>query len=256
MKYYMVDAFTDEKFKGNQAGVCILDEKISLELMQKIAMEHNLAETAFARKTGDYYELKWFTPQYEMDLCGHATLATAFVICSYIEPGCTYVEFETLSGRLTVERKDDLFVMTFPNRMPKQIEVTNEICEAIGFTPVEAYSDRDLYVVCEQEEQVSTFEPDYTKLAKLNQWLGVVLTARGNDSDFVSRFFCPDLVTEDAVTGSSHTSLIPLWSEKLGKKKMLARQLSKRSGTLYCEMCGATVKISGKACVYLKGEII
>lgn len=255
MKYYIADAFTDELFRGNQAGVCILEDDIPDEIMQKIAFENNFTETAFVRKNGDNYSLRWFTPTFEIDLCGHATLASAFIVMKYIEPQLDVVRFDTRSGILTVERKNDAYEMSFPIRRPVKIDVTEEISEALGFVPEEIYSDRDLYAVMNSEEDVIKYIPEYDKLKKLDKWLGIAVTAKGKDFDFVSRFFCPELKLEDPVTGSSHSSLVPLWSEKLGKRELIARQLSKRGGTLYCRLCDDDIKISGRAVLYLQGEI-
>lgn len=255
MKYYVVDAFTNEKFKGNPAGVCVLDEILSSETMQSIATENNLSETAFVWKEGDTYQLKWFTPGFEIDLCGHATLATSYVIFNFIEPELREVSFETLSGTLTVVRKDNLYEMSFPIRMPKKIDNTPEIEKAIGFKSLELYSERDLYVLVDSVQKVKDFEPDYIKLQNLENWLGVVIMAKGEDCDFVSRYFCSELNLEDPVTGSTHSSLVPLWSEKCGKKELFSRQLSKRGGVLYCELRKEDVKIAGEAVLYLQGEI-
>lgn len=255
MKYYVVDAFTNERFKGNPAGVCVLDKAISSEMMQNIAMENNLSETAFVWKTGETYQLKWFTPGFEIDLCGHATLATSYVIFHFVEPERKQVNFETLSGTLTVLRKENRYEMSFPIRVPKKIEATPEIEEAIGRKVLEVYSERDLYVLLDSVQAVRDFEPDYGKLQSLKAWLGVVIMAKGEDCDFVSRYFCSELNLEDPVTGSTHSSLVPLWSEKCGKKELLSRQLSKRGGVLYCELDEDKVKISGEAVLYLQGEI-
>lgn len=255
MKYYIIDAFTDKIFKGNPAGICILDKEISESYMQKIARENNLPETAFVYKKGKRYTLRWFTPKFEIDLCGHATLATAHMICTVIEPEVREIEFDTISGVLKVTKKEDLYEMIFPKRMPEQVSVTTKITEALGIEPLEVYSERDLYVVVKNEEAVRSFVPDYDRLQRLNKWLGIVITAKGNKVDFVSRYFCPELHAEDSVTGSSHSSLIPLWKEKLNKDKFIAEQLSERGGLLYCELEENDVKISGKACTYLKGEI-
>lgn len=255
MKYYVVDAFTSERFKGNPAGVCVLEEMLPDEIMQSIATENNLSETAFVCKEGNSYRLRWFTPGFEIDLCGHATLATSYVIFHFVEPELKQVSFETLSGTLTVTRKNHLYEMSFPKRMPKKIEVTSDMEEALGFKPSELYSERDLYVMVESAEQVRSFVPDYAKLQSLKEWLGVVIMAKGEDCDFVSRYFCSELNLEDPVTGSTHSSLVPLWSKKCEKKNLLAKQLSKRGGVLYCELDEDVVKISGEAVLYLRGEI-
>lgn len=257
MKYYIVDAFTNEQFKGNPAGVCILDHLISDAVMQKIATENNLSETAFVYKCGTTYKLKWFTPAFEIDLCGHATLATAFVIFHFVEPDLNEIEFETVSGILSVKRGDNrnLYEMSFPQRPAKQIAPTEELIKKLGFEPLALYSERDLYVLMKNEQEVKAFIPDYDKLQQLDEWLGIVITAPGEDSDFVSRYFCPELKMEDPVTGSSHCSLIPFWSKKCNKTKLLAKQLSPRGGMLFCELGKQDVKIAGGAVLYLAGEI-
>lgn len=256
MKYYIVDAFTDKPFKGNPAGVCIVEEPLSAELMQNIAFENNLSETSFVQKKEDTYSLRWFTPTFEIDLCGHATLASAFIVMNYIEPQAKVVHFETMSGILTVERKNDTYEMSLPIRLPEKLDVTAEISDILGFSPIELYSQRDLYAVMESEEALINYSPDYNKLKKLDKWMGIVLTTKGSSCDFVSRFFCPELKLEDPVTGSSHSSLVPLWSEKLGKTELTAKQLSRRGGTLYCRLCENDVRISGSAALYLHGEIL
>lgn len=255
MKYYIADAFTDEIFGGNPAGVCILEEPLPDEIMQKIAFENNFSETAFVRRHKDMYSLRWFTPKFEIDLCGHATLASAFIVLNFIEPDSNVVRFDTMSGILTVERKNGAYEMSFPMRTPEKITVTEEITAALGFVPAELYSERDMYAVVDSEEAVRSVVPDYDKLKKLDKWMGIAVTAKGTDCDFVSRFFCPELRLENPVTGSSHSSLIPLWSKKLGKTEMTAKQLSQRGGTLYCKLCEKNVKISGRAALYMKGEI-
>lgn len=255
VEYYIVDAFTDEVFKGNPAGVCVLEHEIPKELMQSIATENNLPETAFVYKKEGCYRLRWFTPGFEIDLCGHATLAAAYVMTTFVEPERKEISFETMSGTLKVVKKEELYEMSFPKRIPEKIELTHEVAEALGFEPLEVYSERDLYVVVQNEQQVRNAVPDYEKLEKLKKWLGIAVTAPGTEIDFVSRYFCPELQAEDPVTGSSHSSLIPLWQEKTGKTKFTARQLSKRGGTLYCEAGTDEVKISGKAVLYLKGQL-
>ncbi|MDE7303819.1 MAG: PhzF family phenazine biosynthesis protein [Oscillospiraceae bacterium] len=255
MKYFIADAFAEEIFKGNPAGVCVCDEALPAELMQKIAFENNFSETAFIVKCGDKYNLRWFTPMFEVDLCGHATLATSFIVLNYVEPTLDEVLFSTVSGEITVRRNGELYEMRFPDRMPEKIEVTSEITAALGVVPKEVYSGRDLIAVLENEEAVRNYSPDYEKLGKLKGYLGIVVTAKGEKADFVSRFFAPELKLEDPVTGSAHSSLVPLWREKLGKTVFEAEQLSQRGGKLYCEQGDGFVKISGKAALYLKGEI-
>jgi len=257
MKYYIVDAFTDKMFKGNQAGVCILEEWLDNQLLQNIAAENNLAETAFVVKHNDYYDLRWFTPVVEIDLCGHATLASAFVISNFIDRNTKVMRFKTKSGMLTVRKVEDLYEMDFPTRKPTQIEVTSQMEKAIGLSVNEAHLSRDLLLLVDNEQQVKKLSPNFVLLKQIADCFAVIVTAKGDHSDFVSRFFAPNAgILEDPVTGSSHSTLIPFWSERLGKDKMIARQLSKRSGVLFCEYCGNRVKISGKAILYLQGEIM
>ena len=255
MKYFVVDAFTDELFKGNQAGVCLVDEWPSDDTMQKIAFENNLSETAFVVKQGEHYCVRWFTPTVEVDLCGHATLASAFVIFNFVDTNAATVQFETTSGTLMVNKMDDLYELDFPSRKPVQVELTREMNQAIRIPAMEAHLSRDLLLVLENEQQVKNLRPSFDMIRQLD-YFAVVATAKGSEVDFVSRFFTPrGGVLEDPVTGSAHCSLIPFWAERLGKTKMVARQLSTRGGTLYCQDAGDRVKIAGKAVLYLKGEI-
>lgn len=256
MDYFIVDAFADEYFKGNPAGVCMTEEAIPEILMQKIAKENNLSETSFAYKAGNRYKLRWFTPGFEINLCGHATLATAYVICNFMEPECESVEFETLSGVIEVKKCGESYEMSLPSFPPEKINAASEIIDALGLEPEEIYSERDLYIVLESEDEVKSFVPDYEKLKHLNDWLGVVVTAKGEDVDFVSRYFCLELSLEDPVTGSSHSSLVPLWRYKLQKETFVAKQLSERGGTLYCKSKTDCVKIRGCAKLYLRGKIL
>jgi len=255
MKYFVVDAFTDELFKGNQAGVCLLEQWPDENTMQRIAFENNLSETAFVVKQEGHYGLRWFTPTVEVDLCGHATLAAAFVVFNFVDTAATVVKFETQSGPLTVQKLGDIYEMDFPSRRPSQISLTPQMSQAIGATAREAHLSRDLILLLDSEQQVKELTPSFELIKQLD-YFAVVATAKGNNADFVSRFFTPRAgVPEDPVTGSAHCSLIPFWAERLGKNKMVAKQLSKRSGTLYCENCDTRVKISGKAVLYLQGEI-
>lgn len=254
--YYVVDAFADAVFRGNPAGVCLLEEDLPDQLMQGIAAENNLSETAFLRREGENYRLRWFTPAFEIDLCGHATLASAHVVCALREPGREQVDFLTRSGRLRVVRRGGLYEMTLPNRRPEPVEVTPEMASALGTEPLEAWGARDLCVLLKDEAAVRSFTPDYGGLLTLTDWLGVAVTARGENSDFVSRFFCPELRLEDPVTGSSHSSLAPLWSEKLGRAELTAKQLSRRGGTLLCRVEKDAVKVSGRAALYLRGQLM
>ncbi|MCY8907684.1 PhzF family phenazine biosynthesis protein [Bacillus atrophaeus] len=251
MKYYVVDAFADNLFEGNPAGVCIMKEWIPDELMQQIAAENNLSETAFAVKEGESYRLRWFTPADEIDLCGHATLATAYVIANFYESNVEEIKFQTISGELVVVKKGELYEMDFPSRMPKEISLTEEMVVALGVKPVEVHLGRDLIFVLEKEDDVLNASPDFSKLKELPDGLGVLITARSEKYDFVSRAFFPKLnVNEDPVCGSAHCNFIPYWAKNLSKNEMVARQLSKRGGKLYCKFEGDRVKISGSAVLY------
>jgi len=257
MKYYIVDAFSDKLFSGNQAGVCLLDEWLKDETMQKIAAENNLAETAFVVKRKNYYDLRWFTPRTEMDLCGHATLASAFVITNFLDNGVSAMSFHTKSGVLPVKKADDLFEMDFPSRKPEKIEITPLMEQAVKVPVLEAHMSRDILLILDNEEQVRNLRPDLNLVAKLPDCFALIVSAKGESADFVSRFFAPNAaIPEDPVTGSAHSTLIPFWAERLDKDKMIAKQLSKRGGTLYCQNCGDRVKISGRAVLYLQGEIL
>ncbi|MCY8973105.1 PhzF family phenazine biosynthesis protein [Bacillus atrophaeus] len=251
MKYYVVDSFAEILFEGNPAGVCIMKEWIPDELMQQIAAENNLSETAFAVKEGESYRLRWFTPADEIDLCGHATLATAYVIANFYESNVEEIKFQTISGELVVVKKGELYEMDFPSRMPKEISLTEEMVVALGVKPVEVHLGRDLIFVLEKEDDVLNASPDFSKLKELPDGLGVLITARSEKYDFVSRAFFPKLnVNEDPVCGSAHCNFIPYWAKNLSKNEMVARQLSKRGGKLYCKFEGDRVKISGSAVLY------
>jgi len=257
MKYYITDAFTDENFKGNQAGVCILEKWTEDDLMQKIASENNLSETAFVVKRGEEYDLRWFTPEYEIDLCGHATLASAFIISEFYDKNIKTIKFNTKSGLLTVTKCGELLEMDFPSRMPEKVQITPLMEKALGVEVLEAHKSRDLLLLVKDEETVRHLNPDMKLLSEIKGVLGIIVTAEGQSTDFVSRFFAPNEgIPEDPVTGSAHSTLIPYWSKKLNKTDMVARQLSKRGGLLICRDDGERVKISGKAVLYLKGEII
>ncbi|WP_313528884.1 PhzF family phenazine biosynthesis protein [Anaerotignum sp.] len=257
MKYYVVDAFAQSVFGGNPAGICVLEKPLPTETMQMIATENNLSETAFVYKNGfGNYDLRWFTPKAEIDLCGHATLGTAYVICHFVDPDVEKMAFSTLSGILTVKRKENRFEMDFPSRMPEKITITQEMIDAIGVKPKEAYLSRDLVLVFDDEKNVEKLNPDFQKVFELEVGLGLVVTAKGTRYDFVSRCFYPKLgVNEDPVTGSAHSSLIPLWAEKLEKNSLVAKQVSKRGGVLTCCNVGERVEIGGEAILYLQGEI-
>ena len=255
IKQYVVDAFTDHVFSGNPAAVCVLDHWLSDDLMMNIAKENNLSETAFTVKEGEDYHLRWFTPGCEIDLCGHATLATAFVIMNYYEKDRQKVSFDTLSGKLTVERKEDLYEMDFPAYSLMGVAVTDEMEEAIGARPIEAYMGRDLLCIFEDEKIIKEMDPDMDKIKSLDGTL-LHVTARGEEVDCVSRSFAPKLlIPEDPVCGSGHCHIIPYWADRDGKEKLVAYQASSRGGTLYCRMVGDRVKIAGKAAVYSCDEL-
>ncbi|WP_040211624.1 PhzF family phenazine biosynthesis protein [Clostridium polynesiense] len=257
MKYYIVDSFTDTVFRGNPAGVCVLNEWIDNKAMKNIACENNLSETAFVVKSSNHYELKWFTPTEEVDLCGHATLGAAFVISNFIDIGALYMEFHTLSGILKVERKNDTYILNLPVRKTEKVHIPENIGNILGVEPKEAYLSQDYVFILENEEQVKRLSPNIKEIKNIADVTGVIVTSRGKEVDFVSRCFFPKQgIDEDPVTGSAHCTLIPLWYEKLHKNKMTAKQLSKRGGLLYCEFLEERVLISGKAVLYLKGEIL
>jgi len=256
MKYYIVDAFADGLFKGNPAGVCVLDNELDLLTMQNIAAENNLSETAFVLKREGYYSLRWFTPKVEVDLCGHATLGSAFIIANFVDTGTKEICFETKSGTLTVTKKDDLYILDFPSRKPQKVNIVPQMEQAIASSVCEAYMSRHLLLLLENEQQVQNLAPDFELIKQLSDH-AVIVTAKGNTADFVSRFFAPNVgINEDPVTGSAHTTLIPFWAERLCKEKMIAMQLSKRGGMVFCENCGNRVKMAGKAILYLQGEIL
>ena len=255
MKQFTVDAFTDKIFGGNPAAVCVLEKFPPADLMQKIAMENNLSETAFVVKEKNIYKLRWFTPAAEIDFCGHATLASGFVILTQIEPNLNFVEFETLRGKLTVTKVDKFFEMDFPAYEYKKIPVTAEMQTAINAEILEAYLSRDLLLVLKDAETVEKLQPNFDKLLKLEGTTQAV-TAADKNFDCVSRIFAPKLkINEDPVTGSTHCLIAPYWAEKLGKKKIIARQASTRGGILHCEICGERVKISGQAVLFATSKL-
>ena len=257
-KLYQIDAFTDTVFGGNPAAVCILHKWLSDELMQKIAAENNLAETAFAVANKDYYELRWFTPELEVDLCGHATLATAFTLFQYYGYTKTTIRFVSpRSGELLVDKNSDgSMTLDFPTDNLIPIENQENITKAIGKHPIKTFKGKtDVMLIYETQETIENITPNFHLLDQLD-CRGVIVTAPGTEVDFVSRFFAPQCgIPEDPVTGSAHTTLAPYWSAQLGKTQLTAKQLSQRGGHLNCEYLGERVKISGKAVCYLIGEL-
>ncbi|MBR1647203.1 MAG: PhzF family phenazine biosynthesis protein [Selenomonadaceae bacterium] len=255
MKQFIVDAFTEKIFGGNPAAVCVVENFPPEDLMQNIAMENNFSETAFVMRDGEIFRLRWFTPAAEVNFCGHATLATAFVLMTQIDRNLSAVTFDTLSGKFFVERHGNFFEMNFPAYVPKKIPVTAEMCEAVNAQVSEAYIARDLLMVLDSAETVEKLSPDMNKLSKLDG-LTQAVTAAGENFDCVSRVFAPKIkVPEDPVTGSTHCLIAPYWANKLGKTKIFARQASQRGGILHCEVAGERVKISGNAVLFAVAEL-
>jgi predicted PhzF superfamily epimerase YddE/YHI9 len=254
---YQVDAFADSLFGGNPAAVCPLPAWLPDATMQSIAAENNLAETAFFVRAGEGYALRWFTPTVEVDLCGHATLASGEVVFRFLEPQRDSVSFQTLkAGTLTVARRGDILAMDFPSRPAMPVEAPAGLLSALGGRPREVLRARDHLVVYETAAEVKALSPDFAALGKIDCW-AVAATAPGdNGVDFVSRFFAPAQgISEDPATGSSHCTLAPYWAERLGKTSLTARQLSSRGGAILCEVKGDRVSIGGRAVLYLEGHI-
>lgn len=255
MKCYIVDAFTKEVFKGNPAAVCVMKEWLPDDVMQRIAIENNLSETAFTVKEGDHYRLRWFTPGGEIDLCGHATLGTSYVLSRFYEPDREEFVFETLSGKLVVSRHGDLLSMDFPAYEMKPVAVTDAMAEALGVRPVEAYMARDLVCVVPDETDMFECRPDQEKIAALDGLL-CHITALGKAYDCVSRSFAPKLkVPEDPVCGSGHCHIIPIMADKLGKQDLKAYQASQRGGELYCHLEQGRLAMAGYAALYSEADL-
>jgi PhzF family phenazine biosynthesis protein len=254
---YQIDAFASGLFKGNPAAVCPLKHWLPDQTLQSIAAENNLAETAYYVPAGHgHFHLRWFTPEVEVDLCGHATLATAAVILGVrAELAGARVVFDSKGGELVVDREGDLYALNFPANPPAECRVDAGLNEALGAAPQLVLSSRGYFCIFETEAEVRALRPNMEKVAALDNW-SVTATAPGEDCDFVSRFFAPSKgIPEDPVTGSAHTVLTPYWAERLQKKKMFARQISRRGGELWCENLGPRVKIAGRAIPYLEGTI-
>jgi len=257
-KLFQVDAFTDKLFSGNPAAVCPLDEWPDDDLLQNIAMENNLAETAFYVPKDDGYEIRWFTPLVEVDLCGHATLAAAYILFYHENHPDTPIRFySSRNGVLTVTKTTNGLQLDFPADDFHAVPVTEEITGCFDRRPFEAYKGKtDYMLVFDTEEDIVRIDPRFEAIARLDA-RGVIITAKGDKVDFVSRFFAPQSgIAEDPVTGSAHTTLTPYWSEKLGRSELSAMQLSRRGGSLHCTLAGKRVKISGQARLYLIGDIL
>ena len=256
MKQYIVEAFTDRPFSGYPAAVCVMDRWPSEESMMLLAMENNLSETAFIVKEPEGYHLRWFTPGTEVELCGHATLASAFVILTYYEPGSQIVQFNTLSGVLTVKRSDHLFEMDFPTYELKEIPVTDDMERAFGIRPVKAVLGLDLICIFDSEKQVRELIPDQNVLMQIEGRIQNA-TARGSTVDCVSRSFCPKLsIAEDPVCGSAHVQIADYWLRELGKDAVDAYQASKRGGYLHCEKReDGRMSVSGEAVLVATSEL-
>lgn len=257
MKQYIVDAFTDKPFTGNPAAVCVMDEWPSEEAMMSLARENNLSETAFIVREEQGYHLRWFTPGTEVELCGHATLASAFVILNSYEPESDVVKFQTLSGTLTVHRKGKLFEMNFPMNVQHEIPVTDEMEHAFGIRPIKAILGVDLICIFENEEQVRQMIPDQSLLQGMPGRIQNA-TARGKDVDCVSRSFCPKLsIPEDPVCGSAHCQIAPYWANVLGRNTIKAYQASRRGGNLHCKILNdGRINISGEAVLVAISDIV
>jgi PhzF family phenazine biosynthesis protein len=252
---YQIDAFTDRLFRGNPAAVCPLDLWLPDEILQSIAAENNLAETAFFIREGSEYRLRWFTPTHEVDLCGHATLAAAFVIFRHLGHSGDRVAFESRSGPLAVARNGNRLELDFPDRSPEPCPAPEPLLKAFGLEGADCLRRDDYILVLEGEASVKKADPDLRRLRELDL-RGVCITAPGDEADFVSRFFAPKYgIDEDPVTGSAHTQLAPYWAKRLGKNPLRARQASKRGGEIDCRVANGRVFLGGEAVLYLEGRI-
>lgn len=253
---YQVDAFAEEVFKGNPAAVIPLEHWLEDDMMQQIAMENNLSETAFFVMTDKGFHLRWFTPEYEIDLCGHATLASAFVIKNFVQPPLNEINFSTEKAGVLKAYANGIYTLDFPSRMPVLCEVPETLLPSIGIShAVEVLRSRDYFVVLQNEDAIRNLEPDFNLMSQLDT-IGVIVTAKGDSADVVSRCFYPGAgIPEDPVTGSAHCNIVPYWSDKLGKTKLECKQLSARGGELLCELVDDRVLMSGKCILYMKGKI-
>ena len=253
---YIIDAFTEKKFGGNPAAVCPLTDWLDDKTLQSIAEENNLSETAFFVREKNVFKLRWFTPKVEVSLCGHATLASAYVLFEHLKYDNSQIMFETKSGPLMVKKDADRLLMDFPAYKPVSVNPPERLIQGLGSKPLQVLRSPETYLaVYENEEDILAIVPDFSVIEKLDMSC-VIVTAEGRQSDFVSRFFAPQVgILEDPVTGSAHCTLIPYWAEKLNKTSLYAIQLSKRRGELYCEFLDSRVSIGGRAVTYALGEI-
>ncbi len=251
--FFEIHSFTQNLFHGNPAGVCPLDRWIDDNSMQRIARENNLSETAFFVPQEDHYELRWFTPTAEVDLCGHATLATAYVLFDHLGYEGDAIRFQTQSGELIVWKDKDFLVMDFPSRPAEPSDIPDHLSSGLGRKVESVFKARDYMVVLDSEQEVRRLQPDFSELEKVD-CTGIIVTAPGDEVDFVSRFFAPRVgVAEDPVTGSAHSTLTPYWAERLGKSQLKAKQISERGGDLWCRQSEDRVQIAGHAVLYVKG---
>lgn len=256
MKQYIIDAFTDKIFSGNPAAVCVLDHFPGNDMMQSIAAENNLSETAFVVNENGRYHIRWFTPKSEIDFCGHATLATAFVLFNFYENEAAELEFAGQIGEFTVQRSGELIRMNFPAYDIEHIEITDMMIEALGTIPLAAYKGRDILFVIRDEDEVRNLQPDMELISKLDGAC-IAVTAKGTEYDCVSRVFAPKFgITEDPVTGSTHCMIAPYWCKRLNKTNITAFQASSRTGILYCESVGDEIIVSGKAVLFSINDIV
>jgi PhzF family phenazine biosynthesis protein len=251
--YFEVHSFTDQIFHGNPAGVCLLETWFDDDLMQRIAAENNLSETAFIVPNDDHYKLRWFTPAVEVDLCGHATLATAYVLFEHLGYEGDAIGFQTQSGQLAVWKDEDFLVMDFPSRPATSTDIPDHLVDGLRRDVESVFKARDFLVVLDNEKEIRDLQPDFSKLQEID-CEGIIVTAPGDEVDFVSRFFAPRMgILEDPVTGATHSTLTPFWTERLGKNPLRARQVSERGGDLWCKQMDDRVFIAGRAALYFKG---
>ncbi len=256
VSYFQIDAFSSRVFGGNPAGVCLLESWLPDEVLKQIAAENNLSETAFVEPRGEDFDLRWFTPTREVDLCGHATLASAFVLFEERKIAAPELRFHTQVGALGARRDGEVVVLDFPAWKAEPTGVPAALADGLGWIPRDVHKTRDYLAVFTDADEVAGLAPDMAQLARLD-CLGLIATAPGRDCDFVSRFFAPGAgIPEDPVTGSAHCTLIPYWSRRLGKTKLRARQLSARGGELFCEDRGERVGIGGRCALYSRAELV